>query len=159
MKKVVILMIATIALVLCSCSDNDENTNAPKKSQFIYADDSLVISINGNRNFGITIFKNGEGVYQNIHQVKISGEYPKYTYTYTEDYYEDIQLQLTCSYSNPSNFTATVTINNIIAENISPSYKGQTIILPKTMAFYEDNKVLDTNGDFLLDDKYFPHAN
>ena len=153
MKKNLFLLIAFIATILCSCSSDDGNDNAPKQSQFIYSDNSILVGISIGNPYVISIFKNGECVYQNLYGAKVSGEYPIYTYTYNAPGYEsDVHLKLTCSYSNPSSFTATVEYSNIIGENYSPHYKGEVITRPSTMLFKADNRILDVNGDGVLDE-------
>ena len=149
MKKITFLLVAIMATMFCACSS--DNDNAPENSQFIYADNSILISITRGPTFGITIFKNGECAYQNLYNVTVSGEYPIYTYIY-KDSWSNTHLKFTGSYSSPSTFTAIVELCEIIGQHISPHYKGQTITLPSTMVFKADNRVLDVNGDGLLDE-------
>ena len=66
MKKNLFLLIAFIATILCSCSSDDGNDNAPKQSQFIYSDNSILVGISIGNPYVISIFKNGECVYQNL---------------------------------------------------------------------------------------------
>lgn len=144
MKKITFLLFAVMATMFCSCNSDDDNST-PESSRFVYSDHSMVVSISGKQNFGITIYKDKEWVYQNLHNVTISGDYPIYTYTYGNSQY---QLKLTCSYSNPSTFTAVVDFCNIV-ERKNP---GQIITLPSPMLFKADNRVLDANGDGILDE-------
>lgn len=147
MKKITFLLIAFMAIIFCACSSDDDES---KSRQFIYADDSLVVSMSGERNLRISIFKNKECVYQNLYNMTVSGDYPVYTYTYKD--YENGQLQLVCTYSNPSTFTAIVEQCNIVGQIFFPHYKGEIIILPSTMLFKANNKILDANGDGILDE-------
>ncbi len=151
------MFIASIVTMLCACSSDDGNNNAPKQSRFIYSDDSILVSISVKNFLALNIFKNGESVYQNLYGAKMSGEYPIYTYTYyAPGSSMNIHLQLACSYSNPSSFTATVEYSNIIGKDYSLYYKGEVITLPSTMLFKADNRVLDANGDGFLDELFPP---
>lgn len=148
LHKITFLLIAFMAIIFCACSSDDDNE--PTHSRFVYSDKSIVVSISGKQNFGITIYKERECVYQNLHYVTISGDYPIYTYTYEN--YGIVELRLTCTYSNPSTFTAVVESSNIIGQGISPNYEGENISLPSTMLFKVSNKPADQNGDGILDE-------
>ena len=70
MKKITFLLVAIMATMFCACSS--DNDNAPENSQFIYADNSILISIT--RGPSTMVFKadnrvldvNGDGLLDEI---------------------------------------------------------------------------------------------
>ena len=130
MKKIALFIWAVIAL--CSCSRDDTDINAPADGQYIYENGNLTVAINvDNTDTGITIFENGSYVYQSLY-LPVSGSWPVYRYDY-------VDLVLDCQYVDNTTFSATVSNNQT------------EISLPATMLFKLDNRVLDINGDGVLD--------
>lgn len=136
MKKIALFILALV--VLCSCSKDDTPTDTmPANGQYIYENENITVAISvDNSKTDITVFENGSYVYQSLHQ-SVSGSWPTYKYEYGS-YGE---LALNCRYTDSDAFTATVSKNQTDAD------------LPNTMLFKFDNRVLDANGDGILDEK------
>lgn len=135
MKKVVLLILAAVAL--CSCSKNETDTAVPVSGQYIYESENLTAAVRvDNTETGITIYENGSYVYQSLHR-SVYGSWPTYRYEYGYNYSE---LVLDCQYAENTAFVATVSDNQT------------EVSLPATMQFKLDNRTLDANGDGILDE-------
>lgn len=135
MKKIALYILAVVAL--CSCSKDDTAIDTmPANGQYIYENENIIVAVSvDNSETGITVFENGSNVYQSLHRT-VSGSWPTYRYEYGS-YGE---LILNCHYTDNDTFTATVGNNQTDAD------------LPTSMLFKLDSRVLDANGDGILDE-------
>lgn len=136
MKKIVFLIVA-VCLGLASCDSDDNDLVEINSGQYLYSDNAYTVSISDPRAGGITIFENGECVFQQLYSVIFSVAENADCFSWI---YDD-GLTLETTYSTLTSFTAVVKDN-------------QTgIDLPAKMKFKLDNTVLDANGDGILDSK------
>lgn len=135
MKKIALYILSVVAL--CSCSKDDTAIDTmPANGQYIYENGNITVAISvDNSETGITVFENGSYVYQSLYR-SVSGSWPTYRYEYGS-YGE---LILNCHYTDNDTFTATVGNNQTDAD------------LPTTMLFKLDSRMLDANGDGILDE-------
>lgn len=134
MKKIALYILSVVAL--CSCSKDDTAIDTmPANGQYIYENGNITVAISvDNSETGITVFENGSYVYQSLYR-SVSGSWPTYRYEYGS-YGE---LIINCHYTDNDTFTATVGNNQTDAD------------LPTSMLFKLDSRVLDANGDGILD--------
>lgn len=137
------LVINSLLALLClfGCSDNSED-NTPKAGQYIFADGAITASIHIGKysTVGITIFENGKCVYQDLNG-SVSERLPYYLYIFSGIglWHNSGKLVLKCESINRKEITATVEVNET------------AVNLPAAMPFHYNNKVLDINGDGVLD--------
>ena len=123
MKKALLLLLAAVVVLSCGKSGSS------KVGHYIYEDAVFTISLGifeGN-DTGITVFQNGKYVYQDLAGKVSGGEY-RYD-----------ALKLTCAFDSGDAITA----------RISEDRTG--LNLPSSMVFSRSDRVLDVNGDGLLD--------
>lgn len=130
MKKILLIVLEVAALVSCSKNEAEELPNG----QYIHAKEDMVIAINVDRGKcrGITIFREGRFAYQELYLATTSGTYPAYIYDFEK-------MVLQCNYTGINTFYATILTNDT----------GET--MPDLLVFKQDNRVLDVNGDGILD--------
>lgn len=133
MKK---LFIAALAfLLLCSCTDSQDPLTGdqikPKAGQYIYEKDNVTAAVTINETVGVTVFKDGRYVFQELNG-HATGSYPGVQYDFGD-------LVLVCTFSSSEAFTAIATT---VADRVP---------LTGACAFHYNNKVLDVNGDGVLD--------
>lgn len=122
--------------VLTSCSKDETCADIPKNGQYIYENKNLLVAVYVHESIaGITIFENGKWVYQDL-RGSVHGSWPTYRYECRDNYKE---LVLDCQYAENTAFVATVSDNQT------------EINLPTIMQFRFDKKILDINGDGILD--------
>lgn len=120
---------ALVSLLFVSCSDNQDPQ--PKAGQYIYETNTVTASISIRESVAITVFENGRYIFQDLYG-RASGSYPDMQLAFRD-------LDLACSFSSPEMFTATVLSNDAL------------VPLAGACTFRYDSKVLDINGDGVLD--------
>lgn len=123
MKKALLLLLTAVAVLSCGKSGSS------KVGQYIYTDAAFTISLElfEGSDTGITVFQNGKYVYQDL-AGKVNGSEYRYD-----------ALKLTCTFDSDDAITA----------RISEDRTG--LNLPSSMVFSRSDRVLDVNGDGLLD--------
>lgn len=149
MKKIALLILATVAL--CSCS-KDETTATPADGQYIarineFKDLFCLVLDNGKCTY-FALFQNGEIFYYENSDISVAGEYPNYTYQI-----EDFIIHST--FDSPDTFTAYLA--GSLRSNINPTGGlGADVSIVsmehKDVKFTLDNRTLDANGDGILDE-------
>lgn len=135
MKKILLGFVTLILLPACG-GDNDEAMEAPLRGQYVAEQGNITASIYFDNGAYITIYTDGICNYQDVRTGGYSsGNWPDYTYTFT-DPRSLTKLVLRCSFTDAKNFTST----------------SNSDILPSPLYFRYDNRVLDENGDGILDD-------
>lgn len=139
MKRIVFFIALCISLV--SCDSNDDNDALPVDGQYIAETNSMLFSMQlvGGECTGLTIFNSGE-YFSQTRDVSTSGGYPKYKYTAGS-------LTFQAKFSDVDKFNASISGG-------ASSEDGRThwvIDGPATFLFSLDNRVLDANGDGILD--------
>ena len=133
MKKLFIAALAS--LLLCSCTDSHDPLTGdqikPKAGQYIYEKDNVTAAVTINETVGVTVFKDGRYVFQELNG-HATGSYPGVQYDFGD-------LVLVCTFSSSEAFTAIATT---VADRVP---------LTGACAFHYNNKVLDANGDGVLD--------
>lgn len=133
MKKLFIAALAS--LLLCSCTDSQDPLTCdqikPKAGQYIYEKDNVTAAVTISETVGVTVFKDGRYVFQELNG-HATGSYPGVQYDFGD-------LVLVCTFSSSEAFTAIATT---VADRVP---------LTGACAFHYNNKVLDVNGDGVLD--------
>lgn len=133
MKKLFIAALAS--LLLCSCTDSQDPLTGdqikPKAGQYIYEKDNVTAAVTISETVGVTVFKDGRYVFQELNG-HATGSYPGVQYDFGD-------LVLVCTFSSSEAFTAIATT---VADRVP---------LTGACAFHYNNKVLDANGDGVLD--------
>lgn len=133
MKKLFIAALAS--LLLCSCTDSQDPLTGdqikPKSGQYIYEKHNVTAAVTINETVGVTVFKDGRYVFQELNG-HATGSYPGVQYDFGD-------LVLVCTFSSSEAFTAIATT---VADRVP---------LTGACAFHYNNKVLDANGDGVLD--------
>lgn len=133
MKKLFIAALAS--LLLCSCTDSQDPLTGdqikPKAGQYIYEKHNVTAAVTINETVGVTVFKDGRYVFQELNG-HATGSYPGVQYDFGD-------LVLVCTFSSSEAFTAIATT---VADRVP---------LTGACAFHYNNKVLDVNGDGVLD--------
>ena len=133
MKKLFIAALAS--LLLCSCTDSQDPLTGdqikPKAGQYIYEKDNVTAAVTISETVGVTVFKDGRYVFQELNG-HTTGSYPGVQYDFGD-------LVLVCTFSSSEAFTAIATT---VADRVP---------LTGACAFHYNNKVLDANGDGVLD--------
>lgn len=133
MKKLFIAVLAS--LLLCSCTDSQDPLTGdqikPKAGQYIYEKDNVTAAVTISETVGVTVFKDGRYVFQELNG-HATGSYPGVQYDFGD-------LVLVCTFSSSEAFTAIATT---VADRVP---------LTGACAFHYNNKVLDANGDGVLD--------
>lgn len=128
MKK---LLCGLLGLALLTACDKDEVASVPKQGQFIAEYENIKAAVNIGSQVSITIYTDGSYTYQDINGRGV-GSWPEYVYSFSD---KGRAVELHCTYADPQNFKATCT--------------GEG--LPATLHFHYDGRVLDANGDGILD--------
>ena len=133
MKK---LFIAALApLLLYSCTDSQDPLTGdqlqPKAGQYIYEKNNVTAAVTIGDAVGVTVFKDGRYVFQELN-ARVTGSFPGAQYDFGD-------LVLVCTFSSSEAFTAIATT---VADRVP---------LTGACAFHYNNKVLDVNGDGVLD--------
>lgn len=133
MKKLFIAALAS--LLLCSCTDSQDPLTGdqikPKAGQYIYEKHNVTAAVTINETVGVTVFKDGRYVFQELNG-HATGSYPGVQYDFGD-------LVLVCTFCSSEAFTAIATT---VADRVP---------LTGACAFHYNNKVLDANGDGVLD--------
>lgn len=133
MKKLFIAALAS--LLLCSCTDSQDPLTGdqikPKAGQYIYEKDNVTAAVTISETVGVTVFKDGRYVFQELNG-HATGSYPGVQYDFGD-------LVLVCTFISSEAFTAIATT---VADRVP---------LTGACAFHYNNKVLDANGDGVLD--------
>lgn len=142
MKKILFALLTIF--IFASCQKDSENVSQPKTGQYLYTDNTYTIAVGVYENkkyCSITIFENGKYVWQDVRSDKnLSGDWPTYIFAYSSYNLQSGEIVFNCTYNNNSEFSAAVQENTT------------EINLPASMVFKYDNKVLDRNGDGILDE-------
>lgn len=134
MKKQAVILAAVAALVGCSGADlplEGENIS-PKPGQYVATSGSFTAALVVGDVVGLTIWDDGSYIYQDLRGRAEKGGWPTYVYEFDK-------LILDCTYTSLTAFTANVEAN------------GTPIQLPSGLRFSYDSRVLDANGDGILD--------
>lgn len=131
------------AFLMVGCSSAHDDAETLPNGHYIARSSSLLLSmeLENGKCWRLTAFENGK-VFSQVVTIQTTGQYPNYTYT--GDNYT-----MTCSFTDTSKFTATVTgklPNNVLGGNGYTEVSGS----------YQFNKydgVLDANGDGIIDDQ------
>jgi len=145
MKKIISSLFA--ALVLCASCSKDENNIVPADGQYIADAGDLVAVVvleNGNCTY-FAPFVDGE-VFSNWTNVNTSGDYPKYTYKVSG-------LNIASTFSNPTAFSAVLDGVLVKGQNGVSMGSAQLVFGGSVVQFKLDSRVLDKNGDGILDEK------
>lgn len=140
MKKILVFLLSVV-FVLASCSKDETYADIPKNGQYIYENKNLLVAVYVHESIaGITIFENGKWIYQDL-RGSVHGSWPTYRYEYGGYRYVIYmaKLVLDCQYAENTAFVATVSDNQT------------EINLPTIMQFRFDKRILDINGDGILD--------
>lgn len=123
MKKALLLLLTAVAVLSCGKSGSS------KAGQYIYEDAVFTISLElfEGSDTGITVFQNGKYVYQDLAGKVSGGEY-RYD-----------ALKLSCAFDS----------DDVITARIGEDRTG--LNLPSSMVFSRSDRVLDVNGDGLMD--------
>lgn len=113
---------------LMACTQKEDGPSVDGK-QFVYSDAVWTVSVYMGGE--LTVFKDGRYVFQDL-GMRVTGSYPAISLRGAE-------VSLDCTFSSPDAFQGEV------SENIGH------LDLPSRMAFRKDSRVLDSNGDGLLD--------
>lgn len=142
MKRILFALLITMIFV--SCQKDSENVSQPKTGQYLYTDNTYTVAVGvyeNKKSCSITVFENGKYVWQDVRSDKnLSGDWPTYIFAYSSYYLQSGEIVLNCTYNSNSEFLATVQENTT------------EINLPASMTFKYDNRVLDKNGDGILDE-------
>lgn len=133
MKKLLYGLFAL--LLLAGCSKDEDAPAIPKQGQYVAEVGNVTAAVSIGTQVTITVYTDRRYTYQDTRTGgHPSGSWPDYIYTFA-DSGSGAELILRCSFMDPQNFTATSTSG----------------ILPATLHFRYDSRVLDANGDGILD--------
>ncbi len=146
MQKLITAIILAISII--SCSQDEEAAMSAKDGQYLFQNDTCTVNINleSGKMVHIWIFKNNKFVLQQLYQNGIStqGEYPNYIYEVSPIDGDPNKAIIRASFSSPTTFEATV--------EGSFGCSSKNIAVPLHMTFGRSDKVLDENGDGILDE-------
>ena len=147
MKKLIFLIVTTLAII--SCSSNDEG-ESKVDGQYVYRNDTILVAINFSNGVPnvLNAYIRGGSVCQ-LRNLITSGEYPQMNVSYMS--YPSENLQMTIKFNDISSFSASVSLCEIEKGNWAGYYAYKKVVLPKQMNFKQDNTQLDKNGDGILD--------
>ena len=132
MKRILFGLLA--ALMLAGCSSDDAPA-MPKQGQYVAEYGNVTAAVSIGAQVTITVYTDRCYTYQDTRTGgHPSGSWPDYTYSFADNG-SGAELILRCSFTDPQNFTAT----------------SASEILPATLHFRHDSRVLDANGDGVLD--------
>lgn len=130
-----ILYCIFVLLLLAGCSKDEDAPARPKQGQYVAEAGNVTAAVSIGAQVTITVYTDRRYTYQDTRTGgHPSGSWPDYTYAFADNGSGD-ELVLRCSFTDPRNFTATSTSG----------------ILPATLHFRHDSRVLDANGDGILD--------
>lgn len=133
MKKVIYGLFALA--ILTACSKDEDAPSVPKQGQYVAEYGNITAAVTIDSRVTLTVYTDKRYTYQDTRTGgRQSGSWPVYTYTFSDNA-SGAEVVLRCTYSDPQNFTAT-------------SAGG---VLPSTLQFRYDSRVLDANGDGVLD--------
>ena len=146
MKKIVFVLLASLALLSCT---KDESDIIPTNGQYVAYAEDLVVSLvlDNGQCVGFTLYVRGERFdYNQPAAISTKGDYPKY---YIND------LSVAVRFSDVSNFSGT--LNGELRyekENDGLMSAGVVVFEHETPTpFILDNTPLDANADGLLDSR------
>lgn len=146
MKKV-LFTITLLCLAFLGCTSDKEESPF---GQYLFQNDTLTVAVSLETD-GVAymhIFTNNSIEFQDLSSVsRYTGEYPNYTMTIAGD--NKPTLILSCAFTSYDAFTATVIESHL--DDVFWLYRERHIYLPQTMLFKRDKRVLDANGDGVLD--------
>lgn len=145
MKKIISSLFA--ALVLCASCSKDENNIVPADGQYIAdAGDLVAVMVleNGNCTY-FAPFVDGE-VFGSWTNVSTSGDYPKYTYKVSG-------LNIASTFAGPTAFSAMLDGVLVKGQDGVNMESAQLAFGGSVVQFKLDSRVLDKNGDGILDEK------
>lgn len=126
---------------MAACSSDDDSPMTD--GSYIYVSGSVTAQITFGERRTLTVYQNGEWVYQADIQGRAAGEWPNYSYTYYSGYSSVGKYAGTvtadCSFASHSSFSA-----NISTDIANFPVTGKAI-------FTHTKDVLDSNGDGILD--------
>lgn len=133
MNKILYCLFAL--LLLAGCSKDEDAPVMPKQGQYVAEAANITAAVSIGTQVTITVYTDRRYTYQDTRTGgHPSGSWPDYIYAFADND-SGAELILRCSFADPQNFTATSTSG----------------ILPATLHFRHDNRVLDANGDGILD--------
>ncbi len=147
MKKLIFLILTTLAII--SCSSNDEG-ESKVDGQYVYRNDTILVAINFSNGVPnvLNAYIRGGSVCQ-LQNLKTSGEYPQMNVSYSS--YPSENFQMAIKSNDISSFSAFVSVCELKKGNWAGYYAYKKVVLPKQMNFKQDNTILDKNGDGILD--------
>lgn len=147
MKKLIFLIVMTLAIISCSSNDEEESK---VDGQYVYRNDTILVAINFSNGVPnvLNAYIRGGSVCQ-LRNLITSGEYPQMNVSYTS--YPSEKFQMAIKFSELSSFSAIVSECELEKGNWAGYYPYNIVVLPKQMNFKQDNTKLDKNGDGILD--------
>lgn len=146
MKNILLTIVAIFALA--SCSKDDSDIIMPTDGQYVCDATDIYFSavLSNGKCVEFTVYTKGE-YFGSWHDITNSGRYPNYKYMVDG-------MDIAVEFSSPNSFDALLSgVFRIGYDDNSPMATGQTLAINLTtpVQFHLDNKVLDANGDGLLD--------
>lgn len=147
-KYLALMLVALLGMM--ACSSDDEGSNSPE-GQYVFRNDTLLVAIHfsNGKAYKFDAFVKGGSVAQ-FYFKEVSGEYPKQTAEYSV--YMGDELKLDLDFSSVDLFSASVRSCNLSRADWAWYYEHRKVGLPQRMNFKKDEKVLDMNGDGILDE-------
>lgn len=147
MKKILFALSTFLCLAFLGCTSDNEDSVA---GQYLFQNDTLTVAVSFEKG-GVAylhIFTNNSIEFQDISTVsRYIGEYPNYTVSIAG--VGGPTLVLSCAFASYDTFTATVMESHL--DDVFWLYRERHIYLPQMMLFKRDKRILDTNGDGVLD--------
>ena len=149
MKRTFLTLLFTVAALVCfiSCSSDSDTSQSPL-GQYIYQNDTLTMAVEFNdKSIAVVhVFIRNSIEYQDLYEASYTGDFPNYVLRSKGG---DEPLIMNCTFSSSNSFSGVVTQNGL--EHVYWLYKYRHILLPQTMLFRKDSRILDKNGDGILD--------
>ena len=120
--------VGLLVLLLFTACKTDTPDYSPKQGQYIAEYENITAALHVGSRLTITVYKDRHYAFQDLYTGTPSGAWPEYVYTFRN-------FTLYCSYSDQLNFKSVCSSD----------------LLPANLTFRYDNRVLDANGDGILD--------
>lgn len=135
MNKILYCVLGLLLLAGCSKDEDAPAMPMPKQGQYVAEYGNVTAAVSIGTQVTITVYTDRRYTYQDTRTGgHPSGSWPDYTYAFADNG-SGAELIMHCSFTDPQNFTAASTSG----------------ILPATLHFRHDSRVLDANGDGVLD--------
>ena len=154
MNYIRIILTLLVLLPLYSCEKTASNADEYiRQHSYLFDSPDLTIILSHK---GITVFRDGEYIYQNLHNNNIEGLYPTYRFVCNEVDWETSNvltfLTLNINFTDKDHFTASTSTHQV--EGIIRTGLGRKDIsfsLPAVMNFVKNDEYVDINLDGILD--------